>query len=534
MRFLDAHSKTVGYAGGDRDVTHVAGCRGDRLPPSTREPFVTLAGLRGMGSRLATVLLVVAVNAPAALHAAQGLAACEGVAATIVGTEGDDVIAGTEGRDVIVTLDGDDSVDAAGGDDLVCAGDERDTIEGGDGHDELHGDFNSDFLAGGAGNDRLFGGGSPDELDGGEGDDHLRGGWGWYDELYGGGGADDLRGDEADDPMRGGSGDDVMEGYRVGFTHSLGPVEVDLAAGTATGDGTDRLVGIVEVTGSPFGDVLRGTTRWNYLYGGAGGDRIEGRGGEDMLGGGGDGDVVLGGDGRDLVFGEIPDREVVGNDEYAGGSGHDYFMAVSTGLPVYVDLGAGRVFSEGLDTISGIESVRGSYSARNKLLGDARDNALHGGSGRDEIRGRGGDDHIASGMFGGRDSLWGGVGDDGLYVDVCSEGVAYDGGPGTDWINPGSACGNWARVDLMADTIVTESGSGSVIGIENVFGLFGRDVLIGDDGPNVLRGDAGGDELLGGGGDDKLYGGDGEDSADGGGGSDFCDRVEQRTSCERG
>jgi len=92
--------------------------------------------------------------------------ACAGQAATILGTEGDDVIDGTPGPDVIHGLGGNDRIHGLGGDDALC---------GGDGDDRLFGEEGNDILDGGAGNDRLLGGDGNDSMSGGAGDDRLRG-----------------------------------------------------------------------------------------------------------------------------------------------------------------------------------------------------------------------------------------------------------------------------------------------------------------------------------------------------------------------
>ena len=47
---------------------------------------------------------------------------CDGLVATIVGTEGDDELLGTDEGDVIVGLGGDDVILPGAGDDVVCAG----------------------------------------------------------------------------------------------------------------------------------------------------------------------------------------------------------------------------------------------------------------------------------------------------------------------------------------------------------------------------------------------------------------------------
>ncbi|MGH2986755.1 MAG: hypothetical protein ACRDLO_08730 [Solirubrobacterales bacterium] len=94
-------------------------------------------------------------------------ATCGGREATIVGTEGDDVLVGTDKRDVIAALRGNDRVRGLGGKDLVC---------GFGGNDRLKGQGANDELRGGGGDDRLGGGGGNDLLRGGTGRDKCRGG----------------------------------------------------------------------------------------------------------------------------------------------------------------------------------------------------------------------------------------------------------------------------------------------------------------------------------------------------------------------
>ena len=60
-----------------------------------------------------------------------------GKIATILGTDGDDLLIGTDGDDVIVAGGGDDSVWAGDGDDLVCLGEGDDFVNGGDGDDHI-------------------------------------------------------------------------------------------------------------------------------------------------------------------------------------------------------------------------------------------------------------------------------------------------------------------------------------------------------------------------------------------------------------
>ena len=100
--------------------------------------------------------------------------------ATIVGTDGPDVLEGTNGKDVIKSRGGDDIVRGNGGDDVICAGGGNDLIlgnqgddasKGGGGNDEVRGGKGADLLKGGTGDDFLTGGGGLDDCNGGSGSD---------------------------------------------------------------------------------------------------------------------------------------------------------------------------------------------------------------------------------------------------------------------------------------------------------------------------------------------------------------------------
>jgi hypothetical protein len=132
-----------------------------------------------------------------------------------------------------------------------------------------------------------------DRLEGEDGDDTLQG-LGGDDVLIGGPGNDHLEGGE-------GSGD------RAGFRTARVGVQVDLAAGTATGQGTDTLFGIEAATGSAFADRLQGDAAANALSGWEGDDVIGGLAGDDYLQGERGVDTLDGGDGEDTC----EDGEVV-------------------------------------------------------------------------------------------------------------------------------------------------------------------------------------------------------------------------------
>ena len=122
-------------------------------------------------------------------------ATCRGVAVSIAGTAGNDVITGTGGRDVIATFRGDDTIVSLSGRDLICAGSGADRVAAGSASDRVFGGAGADRLFGRGGPDVLRGGAGPDVLKGNRGDDRLRGGRG-IDRCQGGAGADSIRGCE--------------------------------------------------------------------------------------------------------------------------------------------------------------------------------------------------------------------------------------------------------------------------------------------------------------------------------------------------
>lgn len=86
------------------------------------------------------------------------------LAATINGTNGNNVLVGTSGADSINGLGGNDLVLGARGDDTIRGGPGNDALSGGQGADSLDGEDGTDVLVGGLG---------ADLLDGGSGNDYI-------------------------------------------------------------------------------------------------------------------------------------------------------------------------------------------------------------------------------------------------------------------------------------------------------------------------------------------------------------------------
>ncbi|MDP2772260.1 MAG: calcium-binding protein [Nocardioides sp.] len=240
---------------------------------------------------------------------------CHGEPATIVGTARSERLTGTARRDVIAGLAGNDVILGLGGDDVLC------------------GNAGADTLRGGAGDDELFGGRAQRHSD--------RGG------VY-----------LTPNRVVGGAGDDLLDAGRderpvdvpryavmgvVDYSSAAQGVQVDLAAGTATGAGTDTIVprDRLQVYGTPYDDVLVGGGRDDKLVGADGDDTISGGAGDDILEPDsfesdrrpGD-DTVDAGPGADEI------TSWVGTDDLRGGGGRDLVQAYST-KPAQVRGGGG-------------------------------------------------------------------------------------------------------------------------------------------------------------------------------------------------
>ena len=275
----------------------------------------------------------------------------------IDGSDGADTIAaGTDG----VNLNADENADdvdvtlttvsmmvvngGSGNDKLIWDGQEgtgsistiSGAFDGGDGNDLLAGSAADDTIAGGPGTDTVDYSAATisvyilslpnTTVTSTIGSDALAGienaiGSPAGDYLYGGVAPNVPRGGGGNDVFRGRGGDDVIVGGPgidgIDLSGSPKRVVVDLARGTADGEGHDLLQKIENATGSKYGDRIKGTPGANGLYGGAGADVLVSGAGNDFLDGGDGGDTLKAGAGDDQVYGGT------GSDTIDGGTGYD-------------------------------------------------------------------------------------------------------------------------------------------------------------------------------------------------------------------
>ncbi len=425
---------------------------------------------------VATILVVV----PQAMARAEDPLQCGGKDATIVGTEGDDVIRAV-GAEIIVGLGGNDDISLADATQArICGGPGHDTIvlsgewswaSGGEGEDTItalgryaraQGDDGNDVLLGGGPDSSLFGGNGDDtitatrkgaEASGGDGNDTIR--LEVRAKAFGGRGNDTIFGSPDSDMIQGGGGDDTI---RAG-------------AGRDTVWGDGERYGIID---DPGNDRINGGFGRDHLYGGDGDDRLVGEQGSDRLIGGNGADIMIGGPGNDVItMGYSPHANVA-----KGGAGDDHIFAEpAPEAPVSLIRGG-----PGKDSI---------YIRRHVKA--------FGNGGADTIEIKGGAGVVRAGI--GSDTV--------IYSDAGEFRVEL--GPGNDHLYP-------LQQNFRASSIVANGGRGS----DFLFGEQSDDRLNGGPGNDYIEAWRGDDVVKGGEDHDEIHGGWGSDQIDGGPGNDLC------------
>lgn len=174
-------------------------------------------------------------------------------------------------------------------------------------------------------------GGATPTVTGTPGNDVLTGTPG-NDVIDGLGGDDTIRGLGGNDVICGGAGSDTAS-----FAGSAALVDADLALGTATGQGSDTLIGIENLEGSAYSDKLKGDAGANRFTGLGGADAISGFGGADRMDGGAANDKLYGHAGTDTLIGGLGNDLLSGGldvDSLDGGDGTDTCGGDATDTPV--------------------------------------------------------------------------------------------------------------------------------------------------------------------------------------------------------
>lgn len=451
---------------------------------------------------------------------------------TMIGGDGDDLYFVDNVSDVVTELDGEgtDTVRSAlrsytlsdhvenltlvGTNALIGIGNDRDN--------HIIGTVNKNTLTGGAGNDTLDGFGGADALIGGVGDDvyivndngvkitekegegedtvqtslssytlgkHLENlvltgtldskatGNTLDNTLVGNEGSNTLNGGKGADHMSGGLGDDVY------IVDDAGDVVVEGA-----GEGTDIVRASVGFT--------LGANVENLLLTGSAAVNGTGNALDNILIGNGAVNILDGGSGNDTLDGGK------GSDTMVGGLGDDVFIVDAVGDVVVED------FGEGTDVIGtyvsytlpdNVENMEALSDSAINLTGNALDNTMIGGRGKNILYGLDGNDTLEGYL--GIDTTVGGMGDDMHVVEDEKDVVIENAGEGTDEVI--SLATDYTLANNVENmTLIWNPGNGW-------YGLRGKgnaldNTITGNEANNTLEGGGGLDTLIGGTGDDTF------------------------------
>lgn len=316
---------------------------------------------------------------------------------------------------------------------------------------EAHGYGGADRFEGGGGRDLFHGGDGDDELNGGDGPNELRGEEG-ADALYGGRDPDLLIGGRGADDVFGGFGDDTIWGDAKG--EDAEPIHV---VGTFDPCAIFFCFDEAGIGAQYFGDHYAFMAKLEHpdndrLHGEAGNDLVHGGFGHDELVGGPGTDTLKGGSGVDYLHGGYachtvgsngsvwscpnPENSPTGDggDDLFGGRDDDYLFGGPGGDRLHGEEGEDVLWGDGGDDV---------------LLGGHQDDTLMGGRGSDWLLGEWDRDHLAGGIDGSLDVLFGGTQADTFDVENAWVVNPYGGVSFGDYV-----------VDAAAEDTVRQVGSG--------------------------------------------------------------------------
>ena len=299
----------------------------------------------------------------------------------------------------------------------------------------------------------------------------------------------------------------------------VGYVNVDLAAGTATGtfyseQFNHSIAGIEEVRGSRNGN--------DTISGSDAAERFEGRGGNDVLIGLGGDDSLYGDAGNDSLYGGA------GTDNLQGWEGDDYINPGDNTNYDYVNAHTGN------DTIDAVDMVTGYLDVAHWNLADTAGQTIN-------VDGAANTASIYKGLFNGTTTFLNvnnamqadGLGISGsnlgdVFNVVSAEGgyLQLSGGRGNDVFNIGASSGT-VRLDYRDDARgETDATSGLVLnlstGVVANDGFGGSDTINADAGARIeIQGTDLADMITGSEGNDRFVTQGGNDTVDGGAGADL-------------
>jgi len=395
-----------------------------------------------------------------------------GLANSIVGTSGNNVLDGGAGADVLEGGAGNDTYKVDSADDTVTEGlnagtdtvlssaevftlaDNVENLTLLDGAVAGSGNGLANVLTGNAGDNTLEGGGGNDTINGGAGADWMLGGVG--NDTYTVDDVDDLVTENADEGT-----DTVLSS----LAYTLG-LNVENLTLTGTAD--------INATGNGLKNVLKGNSGVNVLRGFAGADTLDGGTGADTM---------YGGNGADIYYVDNAGDAVI---ETSDASIDLVNTKISYTLGAYVENGSITNAADGIT-----------------LTGNALNNTLNGYNGDNVLTGLEGND-ILNGKYG-ADTMIGGVGDDAYYCNQSGDVVVELDGEGTDTVNSDVTFDlglTLENLNLTGASAVNGTGNG---GANIINGNYAANILTALGGDDTIDGKEGADTMIGGAGDDTYY-----------------------------
>ena len=412
-------------------------------------------------------------------------------------------IIGSANNDTFIGDNGNNDIDGgAGNDDLIdyssAGGALNVNLDSGSatgqGMDTLN---NIENVLGGAGNDTIEGDSLDNDLDGGGGTNTVS-----YStatsavnvnlltgNASGGAGNDTLAnftritGSIHNDTFVGSAGDNIIDGGFgnddfVDYSTSGSAINANLRTGNTSGDGTDLLVSIENITGTSDDDTFVASSADNTINGGVSGsdtvsylgsgdvvinlasqtasgsgsdnfvsiENATGGAGNDTITGSAAANTLIGGDGNDIIDGGA------GNDTIDGGNGTDTVTYASSGSGVTVNLASDATGGAGTDTITNVENLTGSGFA-DDLTGSSVANVINAGGGNDTV-------NAGNGSNDGNDTFNGEAGTDTL--DYSNGASGFTGG----------------ELSLTSGSVTKAAGdTDTFTGFENIIMSTGNDTI---------------------------------------------------------
>jgi Ca2+-binding RTX toxin-like protein len=317
----------------------------------------------------------------------------------------------------------------------------------------LIGNDNTTYIAAPGGDTTLKAGASGAYLVGGVGNDTFVGGAGNDDIIIGAG--------SGNNQVDGGGGFNTVD-----YIAQQGVVVVDLYAGAWHPGGYDSLTNIVNITGSDYGNVLKGDYQNNIIKGGAGNDRIESRQGADTLTGGGGADTFV----------------------FEPGLGHDVITDFSHAQGDKIDLTA---FSN-IHTLSDVQFMSNQSDGGTLIA--------FGGGGQLTLS------NVQLSALTSSDFAFapggGGSALPHLFVSTAAA-ENFAGGSASDTLSYANSR-TGVIVDMPSGSSWDGTNNDTFSGISNIIGSSYNDKLWGNGGDNVIDGHGGADQIIGGGGNDTI------------------------------